>query len=79
MPDPGAKDPKVRKVFAVVAERVRALRDKADWTQEETAQRAGIGLRQYARVEAGETVKLHTLLFVARALKTSVSKLLEGL
>lgn len=48
----------------------------AGFSQEEVAHRAGVSVRQWQRVEAGEATTLRTLVSVAAALELDVSELL---
>lgn len=57
-------------------ERLKRLRDKRDLTQEQTAERAGIPLRRYQRIEDGDSgAKLEVAIKLAQALDTTVDYL----
>jgi transcriptional regulator with XRE-family HTH domain len=57
-----------REIGAGIARRARALRLHRGWTQEETAERAGVTLASYRRFERTGSISLDRLLKVAVAL-----------
>jgi transcriptional regulator with XRE-family HTH domain len=59
-------------------ERLKAARERAGYTQEVLAVRAGIGTRTLARIESGEDVRYSTLVALANALGVDVSTLVGG-
>lgn len=60
--------------------KVRALRLKKGWTQEELAERSGLTPVQISRVERGvREVRLTTLLRLLNALETTPGRLLDGI
>lgn len=60
--------------------RVRAARDRADWSQEELAGRAGLTPVQISRVERGvREVRLTTILKLVAALDVQPDELLAGI
>lgn len=72
---------KRRKVPEAVAfgERVRALRLKRGWTQEQLAEAADLNSVQVSHIERGANEpKLTTIIRLARALGVRVGKLIEG-
>jgi transcriptional regulator with XRE-family HTH domain len=56
---------------------VRATRLNLDISQEEAADRAGMAVRQWQRVESGQAMTLRTLVAVAAALEVDVASLLR--
>ncbi len=64
---------------STIGERVRALREKRGFTQEELAQRAGLHRVQIAQVEGDRyrSPRLETLRRLAKALKVSLAELVE--
>ena len=64
-------------VLRAVARNVRSARLRLDISQEEAAHRAGIAVRQWQRVEAGDAITLRTLVSVAIALNADVSDLIR--
>jgi len=58
-----------QEVAAELAERVRELRLRQNWTQEELAERAGITAASYRRFEQTGKIALERLLLIASALK----------
>lgn len=63
-------------VLRAAARNARTARAVAGFSQEEAAHRAGVSVRQWQRVEAGEATTLRTLVSVAAALELDVSELL---
>ncbi len=62
---------------AVLAERVRAARQEADWTLQELAQRCGVAVSTIQKIEAGQMVpSLSVLSKVANGLRRRVSFLI---
>lgn len=64
----------------IIADNIRRLRAERGWTQEETADRAGLQQPSYARIELGRSpdVKLSTLLRLARAFDVRLADVLDG-
>jgi transcriptional regulator with XRE-family HTH domain len=61
-----------------MATRIKALREQRKMTQEQLAERAGIGRSYLARLEtARQDPTLSTLEKIAKALRVKVAKLLE--
>jgi transcriptional regulator with XRE-family HTH domain len=61
-----------------MATRIKALREQRKMTQEQLAERAGIGRSYLARLEtARQDRTLSTLEKIAKALRVKVAKLLE--
>jgi transcriptional regulator with XRE-family HTH domain len=70
----GQVDPRLRDL----GHRLRLLREDADLTAEDLAERSGRGVRQILRVEAGRgSPSVVWLLDVAAALEVSPARLLE--
>jgi DNA-binding XRE family transcriptional regulator len=66
-----------RRGRARLGERIRQLRQRAGWTQEELAERAGIGRVTLSRLEGGDrSPRYRTLVALAKALGVSVTDLL---
>jgi transcriptional regulator with XRE-family HTH domain len=66
----------MRLALETVASNVRRLREALDLTQEQAAGRAGVGLRSWQRLEAGETnATLDLLVEVADALGADPAEL----
>ena len=55
-------------------EPLRKARDKAGLTLQEVANAAGISLRQYQRIEAGDMPRADVAIKIAKLLKTTVEK-----
>ena len=67
------KYPKQVKKFG---ERIKKLRKKADLTQEELGEKAGVNMRTIIRIESGEfAAGLHIVFALSKALKIKVSEL----
>ena len=65
-------------ILAVVAERVRSVRDGRGWSRRELAARSGLSLRFLARIEAGDgNLSVKSLDALARALGTSPDRLIR--
>jgi transcriptional regulator with XRE-family HTH domain len=62
----------------VIAERVRAAREKLGITKREAARRAGVHQNTYMNVEAGKGFHYDTLGQIAKALGTDVAALTQG-
>lgn len=73
-----ADRPDAQRVRQRVAAQVRRLRGARDLTQEAAAGRAGLAVRHFRKIEAGEVnVTLDTLVKVAVALGVDVAELLQ--
>jgi len=60
--------------------RIRELRLKKGWSQEEFADRCGIHRSHMGEIERGETnLTLSTLLVISQKLETSISALFKGI
>lgn len=59
--------------------RVIELRQELGWTQENLADKAGVGLRTVQRLEAGQDASSETLTLIADALRVSVRDLFESI
>jgi len=60
--------------------RIRELRLKKGWSQEEFADRCGIHRSHMGEIERGETnLTLSTLLVISQKLDTSISALFKGI
>lgn len=57
-----------KEIAGAIAARVRVLRLHRGWTQQETAERAGVTLASYRRFERSGSISLDRLLKVAVAL-----------
>lgn len=67
------------RLAADVGRRVRETRTARAWTVDQLAARSGVSTYYVADVEAGNALpSLVTLLYVARALGVSLSRLVEG-
>jgi transcriptional regulator with XRE-family HTH domain len=61
-----------------LARRLKALRAKREWSQDEAARKAGVSSRYFSRLESKRhDPSLSTLAKIARAFGMSVSQLLE--
>lgn len=75
---PPARKGKVPEAVAF-GERVRALRLKRGWSQEQLAEEADLNSVQVSHIERGANEpKLTTIIRLARALGVRVGKLIEG-
>lgn len=59
----------------VVAQRIAQLRERRELTQAEAAERLGIALRNWQRIEAGQNLTLQSLARIAQVLECSVHDL----
>ena len=78
-----ARMPAARKdtddALALLASRVRRLRDSREWTRADLAQRSGLSVRFLARIEAGDgNLSLVRLIHLAQALDTTPEALLRA-
>jgi XRE family aerobic/anaerobic benzoate catabolism transcriptional regulator len=64
-------------LLAVLARRVRRLREERDWSRSELARRCGLSERFLARVEAGGNISVLRLEALARALDTTPDRLVR--
>jgi transcriptional regulator with XRE-family HTH domain len=63
-----------------VGSRIRELRSKKGWSQEEFADHCGIHRSHMGEIERGETnLTLSTLLVITKQLQTTVSTLFKGI
>ena len=69
----------VPRIRTQLAQRLRKLRNKLGLTQEEMAERVGMDVRYYQRLESNKpnAVKIDTLDKLAKAFKVTPSKLLD--
>jgi transcriptional regulator with XRE-family HTH domain len=73
------RSPRLDVVLRRLGRRVRVLRAALELSQEEVAGRAEIDAKHFQEIEAGRVnVTMASLVGLARALGTSLSKLLEG-
>jgi transcriptional regulator with XRE-family HTH domain len=62
-----------------LAARLRGMREERELTQEQAAERIGLSIIQYGRLERGQAnVSLATLVGVAAAFRVRVAELFEG-
>lgn len=60
--------------------RIRELRSKKEWSQEEFADKCGIHRSHMGEIERGETnLTLATLLIISKQLDVSISALFKGI
>ena len=60
--------------------RIRELRTKKEWSQEEFADKCGIHRSHMGEIERGETnLTLSTLLIISKQLDVSISALFKGI
>lgn len=69
----------IPKVRLQLATQLRRIRRRLNLTQEEVAERAGLDARYYQRLESRKpgAIKIDTIDRLAKALKTTCSKLLD--
>ncbi len=64
--------------YADIYKKIKTARLLKGWTQEDTAQKLGIAVNSYAKIERGETdVNLSRLAQIAEAMEVDLAKLLE--
>jgi transcriptional regulator with XRE-family HTH domain len=64
-------------VCVALGQRIRELRTARGWTQEEAAEAAGLVVRHYQKVEAGEVnLTIRTIVRLANAFKLEPASLL---
>ena len=69
--------PEIERVLKDVGRRIAAARHEADLTQETAASKAGIDVKRWQRIEAGEVnATIRTLVRVSAALGTTLWDLL---
>ena len=67
-----------RDPIAVVADRIRSLRTKNNWSQEDLAEKSGLHRTYIGAVERGErNITLRTLNCIAQALDCEMTELLQ--
>lgn len=72
----GPRDPALRKWVDFVGKKIRSLRDKKGWTQEELAKKAGLTQSHVSRIEQSKHSPSHkTLVKIAKALGVAVGTL----
>ncbi len=62
-----------------LSKRIKQLREDKKWTQEEVAERIGMDMRYYQRLESKKpyVIRIDTLEKIAKAFKITASKLLD--
>ena len=71
---------KMRAILLALGSRIRELREKRKWSQEEFADRCGLHRTAMGFLERAERIpRLDTLLTISRGFGISVSELLDGL
>ncbi|HEV2961188.1 MAG TPA: helix-turn-helix transcriptional regulator [Candidatus Angelobacter sp.] len=69
-----------KEVFKPLGERIRDLRLKKDWSQQELAKAAGLTDSHVGEIERGEIdSSLETLFRIAQAFNITASELFEGI
>lgn len=58
-----------------MAHRISQVRERRGLTQAEAAERLGIALRNWQRIESGQNLTLHSLVKIAQALECTVHEL----
>ena len=76
MSDTGHSGQQRRRTVAVDGERLRDLRFRRGWTQQELSVAAGLSLRTIEHAEAGRRVSLQTITLIAKALSERVESLI---
>jgi transcriptional regulator with XRE-family HTH domain len=67
-------------VYAELATKIRKLRNKKGWSQEELAERAGLHRTYISHIEnAKREISVETLCKVARGLDVTPSELMKGI
>lgn len=67
-------------VYRRLGANIRALRDKAGWTQDELSDKSGLHRAHIGEIERGETnVTLSTMRTLADTFGTRIAELLKGL
>lgn len=70
----------MQSVQKALGARIRELRLKKEWSQEEFADRCGIHRSHMGEIERGETnLTLSTLLIISKQLDVSISALFKGI
>jgi DNA-binding Xre family transcriptional regulator len=73
-------DPRMDDSVREFGNRVRSMRERKQWTQEELAEHSGLTSVQISRIERGaREIRLTTLLRLITAFETKPDKLLAGL
>ena len=63
----------------IIGERIRLLRRKREWTQEQTCERLGISIPAYSKIETGlTTVNMKRLEQLAQIFDTTVHELMHS-
>jgi transcriptional regulator with XRE-family HTH domain len=74
--EPGAYD----QFFEALGLRLRELRKRRDWSQDDMGRYGGFSPRHWQQLERGERhMNLETLLRIARIFETTPARLLQGL
>lgn len=72
--------PEVQRAARRLGKRVRLLRERSDFTQEDLADRGHLDSKHVQDIEAGNSnVTLATLVGLAKALDTTIEKLMSGM